>query len=114
REQILSYKIKESETLYSDFSALRVMLELEKKGINQKKICETVWDNETLYWTDLPIGAKLLQYGYKNLEKNFGVVHDPNAFVINEYCSHAGLFSTTRGLCQTLLNYQERRTLLRK
>jgi hypothetical protein len=38
REQILSYPIKESETLYSDFSALRVMLELEKKGIVQKNI----------------------------------------------------------------------------
>ena len=34
KEQILNYSIKESETLYSDFSALRVMLELEKKNID--------------------------------------------------------------------------------
>lgn len=107
KEQILSYSVKESETLYSDFSALRVLLELEKKGIGQKSLCQEVWDRETIYWTDLPIGVKLLQYGYKNSEPNFGAVHDPNAWVINDYCSHAGVFSTTRGLCQTLLNYDK-------
>src|SRR5690606_21881095 len=106
REQILSYSIHESETLYSDFSALRVMLELEKKGINQKELVQKIWDEETLYWTDLPLGVKLLQYGYKHQAPNFGAVHDPNAYVIGEFCSHAGLFSTLSGLCRTLLSYE--------
>lgn len=107
REQVLSYKINETETLYSDFSALRVMLELEKKGIKQKELCQTVWDKETVYWPDLPDGVPLVQTGFKNGAPNFGEVHDPNAWVIHDFCSHAGLFSTISGLCRTLLKYQE-------
>ncbi|MBA2405913.1 MAG: serine hydrolase [Bdellovibrionales bacterium] len=114
KEQILSYPVKESETLYSDFSALRVMLELEKKSIDQKKICSEVWDKETLSWLDLPQHFPTLQYGYKNLLPNFGQVHDPNAWTINEFCSHAGLFSTVDGLCRTLLNYQSKTGFIEK
>lgn len=114
KEQILSYPIQESETLYSDFSALRVMLELQKKGIQEKEMVKSIWDEETVYWTDLPLGAKLLQYGYKHQEKNFGEVHDPNAYVIGEFCSHAGLFSTLPGLCRTLLSYEEKTGFLSK
>ncbi|MCM2350645.1 MAG: serine hydrolase [Bacteriovoracaceae bacterium] len=108
QEQILSYPIKESETLYSDFSALRVMLELARKGVDEKKICQEVWDKETLYWTDLPSWFPTLQLGHKNGLPNYGEVHDPNAWTIGHFCSHAGLFSTTDGLCRTLLNYQAR------
>lgn len=106
REQILSYPIKESETLYSDFSALRVLLELEKKKIDVKKSCSTIWDKETLFWTDVPAYFPKPQYGFKNSSPNFGEVHDPNAWVIKDFCSHAGLFSTLDGLCRTLLNYE--------
>jgi hypothetical protein len=108
KDMVLSYPIKESETLYSDFSALRVELELEKKGIDQKKICSEVWDKETVYWTDLPAWYPTVQFGYKNSRPNFGRVHDPNAYTIGSFCSHAGLFSTTDGLCRTLLNYQQK------
>lgn len=114
KEQILSYPVKESETLYSDFSALRVMLELEKKGINQKNICQEIWDKETMYWTDLPAWYPVVQFGYKNSRPNFGRVHDPNAWTINEFCSHAGLFSTADGLCRTLLNYQNKTGFISK
>ena len=114
KEQILSYPIKESETLYSDFSALRVMLELDKKGINQKEICQKVWDSKTIYWTDLLPFYQTPQYGFIHLEPNFGKVHDPNAFTIGDYCSHAGLFSTVDGLCRTLLNYQEKTGFIEK
>jgi hypothetical protein len=107
REQILSYPIKRSSTLYSDFSALRVMLELQKKGINQKQLCQKIWDPETLFWLDLPFYFPTLQYGYKEGKPNFGQVHDPNAWVIRDYCSHAGIFSTIDGLCRTLINYQQ-------
>lgn len=113
-EQILSYQVKEAETLYSDFSALRVMLELKKKGIDQKSICQEVWDKETVYWTDLPAWFPVVQNGYKNLRPNFGRVHDPNAWTIKNFCSHAGLFSTTDGLCRTLINYNEKTDFLKK
>jgi Beta-lactamase len=109
-EQILGYPVHESETAYSDFSALRVLLELERKGVNEKELCSTVWDGEVLFWKDLPFhfpAAKTA--GRKN-----GVVHDPNAFVINEFTSHAGLFGTTDGLCRTLLNYQKKTDFIEK
>ena len=114
KEQVLNYPIKESETLYSDFSALRVMLELSRKGVDQKEICKKVWDQETVYWTDLPEWYPKPQFGYKNGRPNFGKVHDPNAWTIGEFCSHAGLFSTTDGLCRTLLNYQEQTDFISK
>jgi hypothetical protein len=114
REQILSYPIRESETHYSDFSALRVMLELEKKNIDQKKICSEIWDKETVYWTDLPSWYPKPQFGYKNMRPNFGRVHDPNAWTIKSFCSHAGLFSTVDGLCRTLLNYQNQTQFISK
>lgn len=114
KELILSYGVKESDTLYSDFSALRVMLELQKKGISQKEICQKVWDKETMNWLDLPAWYGTLQFGYKNSRPNFGMVHDPNAYVINEFCSHAGLFSTVDGLCRTLLNYQDKTDFISK
>jgi CubicO group peptidase (beta-lactamase class C family) len=108
RQQILDYPIKESETLYSDFSALRVMLELEKKGLAQKELCQTIWDPETLFWTDLPQWYPTPQYGLKHGLPNYREVHDPNAWVIGTFCTHAGLFSTVDGLCRTLLSYQNK------
>lgn len=111
---ISSYKVKESETLYSDFSALRLLLELEKKKIDQKELCKTVWDKETIYWTDLPFWYPTLQCGYKNGFPNYGKVHDPNAWTIGSFVSHAGLFSTADGLCRTLLNYQEKTDFISK
>jgi hypothetical protein len=114
QKQILDYPINESETLYSDFSALRVMLELKKLGLDQKNLCSKIWDAETLFWTDLPREASTPQYGFKNGLPNFGQVHDPNAWVIGEFCSHAGLFSTIDGLCRTLLNYQRETGFLEK
>jgi hypothetical protein len=108
REQIRSYEIKESPTLYSDFSALRVQLELESKGIDQKKLCQEVWDKEMIYWTDLPYWYPTLRNGYVNSRPNYRQVHDPNARVINEFCAHAGLFATVDGLCRTLLNYEKK------
>lgn len=109
KEQILAYPIQKAETLYSDFSALRVMLELERKGIDQKALCQGVWDKDTLYWTDLPMQAQCPPNGARSCE-----VHDPNAWVINAFCSHAGLFGTISSLCQTLLNYQKQTDFIAK
>ncbi len=114
KEQILNYPIRESETLYSDFSALRVMLELGKKSINQKSLCSQVWDKETIYWTDLQKDFPTPQYGFRDGSPNFGKVHDPNAWTIGEFCSHAGVFSTIKGLCKTLLSYQTQTGFIQK
>jgi hypothetical protein len=112
KEQVLSYPISPSPTLYSDFSALRVLAEFDKKGESLKKICQSVWDKEVLNWLDLKPELPLLQYGFINGEPNLGHVHDPNAYVIGEFCSHAGLFGTIKGVCQTLLNYESKTMFL--
>ncbi len=109
KEIINSYSIKESETLYSDYSALRTMLEFNKKSpVSMKEVCKEVWSKETIYWLDLPSTLPTPQCGMRNGVPNYSEVHDPNAYTIGEFCSHAGLFSTVNGLAQTLLNYQDR------
>ncbi len=113
KEQILSYPVKESETLYSDFSPLRVQLEFNKNN-DLKKLCQTVWDKETMNWLDLPFYYPTAQTGYKNQKPNYGEVHDPNAWTIREFCAHAGLFSTVDGLCRTYLNYQDKTDFISK
>jgi hypothetical protein len=114
KEQIRSYRIHESETLYSDFSALRVMLELEANGINQKDLCSSVWDEKTVFWSDLPRDAFCLQTGFKDAIPNFGKVHDPNAWTVKNFCSHAGLFASVDSLCRTLVNYQKKTSFISK
>jgi CubicO group peptidase (beta-lactamase class C family) len=111
-EMILAYPVKESPTLYSDFSALRVMLELRKKNCDEKELCRPVWDKEMMYWLDLPPWYPTLQNGYEKGEPNFHEVHDPNARNLRAFCSHAGLFSTVDGLCRTLINYEKKTNML--
>jgi hypothetical protein len=114
KEIIRSYEIKESPTLYSDYSALRVMLNLEEKGVDLRQLCEKVWDPELIFWKELPTHVALVQCGYEHGEKNIGVVHDPNARNLNVFCSHAGLFSTIEGLCRTLVNYQDKTDFIKR
>ena len=105
KEQLLSYPINQSETLYSDFSALRLMLEIEK--INKRPLYDTVsifWDKELKSWIDLLPDDLVVTTGIRNNKQISGIVHDDNAFVIKQRVSHAGLFSTIQGLSQSLLN----------
>jgi len=105
KEIILDYKIKEDITLYSDYSALRFMLEYNKKfDKTLHQTAQKYWDKEVLFWKDLTLENECLQNGFRNGMANLGVVHDPNAYTINDYVSHAGLFGTINGVCQTLLN----------
>ena len=55
REELLGQKVVSSETLYSDYSALRLMLELEQKsGKSLREMCDFYWDGELCHWRDLP------------------------------------------------------------
>jgi CubicO group peptidase (beta-lactamase class C family) len=108
KDIINQYQIQKAETLYSDFSALRLQLEIEKKsGKPLKEITSPFWDSEVKFWKDLKD-----QYcppsGFRSGKIINGQVHDPNAFVIDEFCSHAGLFSTVSGLCKTFINLNEK------
>lgn len=105
KEEILSYPITASETLYSDYSSLRCMLEIEKKSHNSlKELCTYYFDSNLVHWKDLPLDSFSPDYGIRNKKIVSGEVHDNNCFNIGEFVSHAGLFSTVDGLCQSLIN----------
>ncbi len=108
KEQLLSYPIKESPTHYSDFSALRLMLEIEQKLSKDLKVAASYfWDSELKYWRDLFGTEKTSVTGWR---KGWirGEVYDPNAFNIQTDTPHAGLFATIEGLCRSLISLEEK------
>lgn len=113
RDIILSYDIKPSSTLYSDYSALRFMLEFEKKvNLDLHSVASQYWHKDVLFWKDLEQRHYCIQNGFRDGKPNLGIVHDPNAFTINDKVSHAGLFGTITGVCETLINLDEKLNLL--
>ncbi len=113
KEEILSYPIIEGETNYSDYGALRLMLELEKKSQKSlKSLIDSYWDRELLFWKDLPKPPHCPVSGFRGGKPIQGQVNDDNAFVIGTFCSHAGLFSTIGGLSRSLINLNEKFDLL--
>lgn len=114
RDQLFSYEIKESNTLYSDFSALRYMLEFEKRtGKDIYEVVRIHHDEHILFWKELR-DQVVLQNGFYHSRPNIGKVHDPNAFNLNTFTSHAGLFGTIDGLARTLLGFDKKYNLLEK
>ncbi len=112
RDEINSYKIIESPSLYSDYSSLRCMLEIEKKsGKKISDLCSYYFDRELVFWKKIPEGAFSPESGVRNKKIICGEVHDNNCFNISEFVSHAGLFATIGGLCRSLLNL-EKETLM--
>ena len=111
KTQILSYPIEESETLYSDFGALRLMLKIEEKlGSSLKNYVQDFWDDQLCFWKDIPSNAQVVETG-PNISRR---VHDPNAYIIGEFCSHAGLFSTIDGICRTMLNLNNKLNMIER
>lgn len=105
RDQIRSYALRESPTLYSDFSAMRASLEFHRvTGQEVPAVAKSIWDSDVCFWRDLPATAVTVKTGERAYRPIRGEVHDPNAWVIKDWCGHAGLFGTVRGVCQTLLN----------
>jgi hypothetical protein len=112
KETILEYKIREARTLYSDYSALRFMLEFNNQGLNLHQEAKKFWNDDLFFWKDLSKSHRTIQNGFVNKLPNLKNVHDPNAFVINDLVSHAGLFGTADAIGKTLLNIDEKLDLL--
>lgn len=111
KEQLLSYTIEPSHTLYSDFSALRFMLELNLRGVELKEAARNFLDKEIIFWQDLT-DQYCLQNGQSRGKPCIGVVHDPNALNLKgHYVNHAGLFGTIDGLARTLLDFNKKYNL---
>lgn len=113
REFLMAYDIKLSPTLYSDYSSLRCMLEIEKKsGKKLKELCSFYFDPEMIHWKELPENAFSPEYGIRNKKVVSGEVHDNNCFNIGEFISHAGLFATIDGLCRSLINLNKQVSMI--
>jgi len=107
REELLSFPLKKSPTLYSDFGALRLMLELEKKsGKSLQELASFYWDKDLLFWKDLVKTAPVT--GIRKGLPITGQVHDDNAYIIDSFCSHAGLFGTIGGVCKSLISLNDK------
>lgn len=112
KEQVSNYKIQNSDTEYSDFSALKMMLEVQKKlNIDYEKYIKGYLDPEIIFWKDLE-NQKTVQNGFINGRPNFKKVHDPNALNLNCFTSHAGLFGTVNALSRTLLELNVRTSFI--
>lgn len=114
RDIILSYKPTSAETLYSDYSAMRVTLELEKQKLVVPEVLSSIWDTEVRFWRNKPYDAFSPKTGERGGHGIYGDVHDPNAWVIKEWCGHAGLFGTIGGVCRTLLNLEKQTGFVQK
>ena len=108
QKELLTYDIKSSSVLYSDYSSLRCMLEIEKKtNKNLLELCSYYFDQDLVFWKKLPNNIFCPEYGWRNQKIICGEVHDNNCFNINSFTSHAGLFATIAGLCHSLLNLEK-------
>ena len=115
RELLLSRPVRESETRYSDLSAIRLMLEIEKKsGRPLKEMVSDLWDEELRDWRDLPGDAVCPPTGFRGGRPVRGEVQDLNALNISAATPHAGLFATVGGLCRTLLAMDRELSLLER
>lgn len=109
------YPICEAPTLYSDYSALKLQIELEKKAHKPlKELCSSFWDHDLYFWLDLPWEKFSPVTGFRRGGVIQGQVHDPNCFNLSCFTSHAGLFSTVDGLCRSLLNLNKQTKLISK
>ena len=92
--------------VYSDYSALRLQLEIEKLYNSALyDHCSPMWHSEVVSWLDMNSEQKRLAQptGYRQGHQIIGEVHDDNAFYLAEKLSHAGLFGSIQGVCETLL-----------
>lgn len=113
QETVLKFPIQESKTEYSDLSMLRLMLILEKQTDKDfKALVDSYWDDELVFWKDLPEDALCTDTGFRQGEVINGEVNDDNCFKINRFCSHAGLFATPHGLLHSLQNLEKKHGLL--
>ncbi|MBT3236974.1 MAG: beta-lactamase family protein [Bdellovibrionales bacterium] len=113
QQQILDYPVAPSTTNYSDLSALRLMLELEKNNDgNFISLVKKYWDQDLYYPDLLPPNINCPPTGMRGGKVVCGEVNDDNAWRIGRPCVHAGLFATIDALCKTLLLIDQKLNLL--
>lgn len=109
KDQLSAYRIQESEVRYSDYGALRLMIELQK-NISIEETCRKFWDPSILFWKTIKDTDRCVDTG----SSRPGVVHDPNALTIGKFTTHAGLFGTVTGVLKSLYLWEKDLSLLTK
>lgn len=107
RSEVESLKVKQSPVHYSDTSAVRLMLNLEKKNINIQTLSNDWLDREVVYWKNLTKQDYCATTGKRNKHPIKCAVHDPLAFNIDSFVTNAGLFGTVDGVARTLINLNQ-------
>jgi len=111
KEFLLKLVIKESEAIYSDLMPLRLQLEIEKTYPDYPlySLLELPFMKEIKFWKDLTLEEKRKSAptGFRNKKIIQGEVNDENAFVLGNFLSHAGLFSSIEGVCQALIGMEK-------
>ncbi len=114
RETVMQYQPAPSQTVYSDFSALRLTLEIENKGTPLYELSDSFRDEEVRFWKELPENSFSPITGWRGGKLISGEVHDDNCYVIGTKVGHAGLFGTIAGVSKTLLNYDRELKMIEK
>jgi len=114
REQIEQYDVKESETLYSDFSALKLQFLIERKPASLYNWVKDFYKDKISFWKDLKEDHFCPRTGYRKGKVIQGQINDDNAFIINEFTSHTGLFSSNDNLCDALIQLDQELDLINK
>lgn len=114
KQTVGQYAPTESETVYSDFGALRLTIEINEKIAPLYSITEPYRDQEVKFWRDLPKSSYSPFTGWRQGKLISGEVHDDNCYVIGEEVGHAGLFGTIDGLAKTLIRYNKDLSMIEK
>jgi CubicO group peptidase (beta-lactamase class C family) len=117
REYLLNFNIEKSKTCYSDLSALRLMIQLESiTGKSFESLIPDYLSKEIIHWTKILNESTKLKFpktGVRNFKDINAQVNDDNAFNLGFFCSHAGLFGSINGVCESLINLDKKYNLLK-
>ena len=90
------------------------MLELSSKMDLKNYLDEEIWKGDVLFWTDHHQKGLSPVTGVRKNKPIQGEVHDPRAHLINDFCTHAGLFASIEGISNCLFRMDEKCNLLRR
>lgn len=104
KSEILSLKISSTKMeVYSDLSLLRFMLEWEQENVKSlSNIASKYRSQDFMFWKEVDDHNRCLPMGMREGKSIQGSINDDNAYLVNEFVSHTGYFSTAKGLFTVL------------
>ena len=117
KSHLESFEVRESECLYSDYGAMRFLLDLSQKlSLRPRDEFKNFYQDTGLnFWLDLPATFDNGFYaptGFREGRPIAGQAHDPNCYNIKHFCSHAGVFGSIDSLCRALIQLNKKFDLI--